>query len=72
MAREIVVYVELLGEGVEAWRPVNAVAEQEGVYRLAGEQQPGERWAFPTGSRVRCETRELSDGLERVACGLVG
>jgi hypothetical protein len=40
------VYVELLGEGVDVWRPVEAIAD-------------GEAFVLPPGSRVRCE---LSDG----------
>ena len=69
-AETVVVYVELLGEGVEVWRPVQAVDEGEGVYRLTGKLPAGEAWAFPPHSRVRVEARPLSGGLERVACGL--
>ena len=71
MTDRAVIFVEILNEGVQAWRPVAAIREERGVYRLADEQEEGEVWAFPPGSRVRCETRELSGGLAEVACTLV-
>jgi hypothetical protein len=57
------VHVALAGEGVDVWRPVQALLLAGGVYRLAGEQPEGERWAFPPGAVVRCELRQL-DGAE--------
>ena len=71
MPDEVVVYVELVDEGVDVWRPVSAVVEGDGVYRLTGEQPSGEQWPFPP-ARVRCQERELSDGWERVAYRLAG
>jgi hypothetical protein len=68
MAAEGVVYVELLGEGVEVWRPVDAVSEGGGVYRLPDTAPPDEAWAVPPGSRVRCETRPLSGDVVQVVC----
>ena len=53
------VYVELLGEAVDVWRPVAAVSDGPGVYRLVGEQPADEEWAFPPGSRVACELQAL-------------
>jgi hypothetical protein len=70
MAAEGVVYVELLDEGVDVWRPVEAISEGGGVYRLRGDAPPDEAWAFPPGSRVRCEARRLSGDLVQVACAL--
>jgi hypothetical protein len=70
MTDRIVIYVELLNEAVETWRPVAAIPEESGVYRLPDEQNEDEAWAFPPGSRVRCEARELSGGLAQVACAL--
>ena len=60
MATQII-YVELLEEGVDVWRPVRAIVEGNGVYRLPDEQPEGERWAFPPGARVVCEPR-LAEG----------
>lgn len=56
------VYVELLEEGVEVWRPVEADVEAGAVFRLPRAAPANERWRLPPGSRVRCEWRELSDG----------
>jgi len=57
------VYVELLDEGVEVWRPVEADVESENVFRLPRTGPTNdERWRLQPGSRVRCEWRELPDG----------
>ena len=64
---EQTVYVELLDEGVDSWRPVRAMKEGPGVFRLHGEPPDDERWAFEPGSLVRCEQRQLSDGPALVA-----
>lgn len=62
------IYVALKDEGVDVWRPVEAVSEGERVYRLAGAAAPAdETWEFPPGSRVRCEWRDLSEGRALVA-----
>jgi hypothetical protein len=70
MSGEAVIYVELTGEGVEVWRPVVAKSEGAGVYRLSDEQPTDETWAFPPGSRVRCEARSLEGDRQLVACAL--
>lgn len=66
-AEPSVVYVALLGDGVEAWRPVSASPQPNGTFRLADEKPDDERWAFPPGTVVRCERRTLSDGDALVA-----
>ena len=59
------VYVKLLDEGVDVWRPVPAVKEADGVFRLS---RPGwydpetETWEFPPNSRVKCKMKVFSDG----------
>lgn len=53
------VCVELLDEDVEVWRPVGAELEDGEVFRLPLTAPDDERWAFPPGSRVRCEPRDL-------------
>jgi hypothetical protein len=66
------VYVELLDKAVPVWRPVAAVAEAEGVYRLsdAKPSDTTEVWAFAPGSRVLCERRLLDGGEQLVATSL--
>jgi hypothetical protein len=49
-----IVYVELLDEGVEVWRPVEAVDDGD-TFVLPVTAPEGEHWAFSPGSRVRCE-----------------
>ena len=62
------IYVELLDEGVDVYRPVTASPVADGVYRLPEVGDDEERWALPAGSLVRVEERELSDGRVLVAC----
>ncbi len=62
------IYVALLGEGVDAWRPVAATNEGGSVYVISdAPAPPDEEWEFAPGSRVRCETRPLSEGPALVA-----
>ena len=59
------VYVRLLDEGVDVWRPVPAVPLGDGVYELVapnGYDAEDERWEFSPKSRVRCEPKTFSGG----------
>lgn len=58
------IYVELLDEGTPTWRPVKAEQLADGVYRIVSEDPDpeDEHWQFPSGSLVRCESRQLSGG----------
>jgi hypothetical protein len=40
------VYIALLDEGVDVWRPVNAEHVGGDLYRLTGEIPDGEVWAL--------------------------
>lgn len=63
----IEVYVELLDEGSEAWRPTQAVELRNGLFQLlptAGYDPEDESWAFLPGEIVRLEKR-LSEKGER-------
>jgi len=55
------IYVYLLDEGVDGWRPVEGLVESAG-YRITGSEPEGENWQFKPGSLVRCEWRELAEG----------
>jgi hypothetical protein len=48
------IYVYLLDEGVDGWRPVEGLVESAG-YRITGSEPEGENWQFKPGSLVRCE-----------------
>jgi hypothetical protein len=64
------IYVELLDEGVDVWRPVAAEPLGEDRYRLvapADYDPETKKWAFLPGTVVRRKARRLSDGLVFVA-----
>ena len=61
------IYVPLLDEGVDIWRPGEVAQEAEDVYRILSEPIAGETWAYSSGSRVRCRRQRLDGGEELVA-----
>lgn len=66
------IYVELIDEGVDVWRPVEATANVDGTFRLPDQAPDGETWRFAPGTLVRCELRKLADGEALVAVDTVG
>jgi hypothetical protein len=62
------IFVYLLDEGVDCWRPVDAVREGD-YYRIVSvnEVPDDEQWQFSSGDLVACEDRELSKGRRLVA-----
>jgi len=67
------IYVKLLGEGTDVFRPVPAEKVADSVYLIdpsARYNVADEEWEFPPGSRVRVEERKLSGGRQRVAVAL--
>jgi hypothetical protein len=58
------IYVALLDEGVDVWRPVQAERLSDSTYRILS--QPYDRsietWEFEPGELVLCEMVESSDG----------
>ena len=61
------IYVRLLDEGTDVWRPVDAEMIAENIYRLVGRQEGDENWEFDTGCRVRVEERSFTDHQALVA-----
>lgn len=64
------IYVALLDEGVDVWRPVDAETLGGGRYRLIAppDYDPEvETWAIAPGSVVRCEPRALTGEVLQVA-----
>ena len=59
---KVLVYVRLLDEGVDVWRPVTAELTGDGVYRILGEPSEDEVWEFGPTTLVRCQERRFSDG----------
>lgn len=70
MAEIVTIYVKLLDEGTDVWRPVQAQHLHEQSFLLVGKPSDDETWEFAPGSRVICEQRELSDGICDVAVRL--
>lgn len=58
------IFVSLLDEAVDVWRPVQAEHIQGKVYRII--DQPYDReietWRFEPGDEVVCELTDASDG----------
>lgn len=63
------IYVALLDEGVDVWRPVEAEELHDSVFRIISENPnpEDEHWEFSPQSIVRCEWRDLSEGPSLVA-----
>jgi hypothetical protein len=67
---ETVVYVRLLDEGTEVWRPAPAIPLGDGSFRIIkpDDYDPEtEAWEFPPDARVRCVRRKFADGGESLA-----
>jgi hypothetical protein len=62
MDEPCVVYVALLGEGTEVWRPVAAEQVGPDLFRLLGPAPEGESWEFGPGAVVRCRERAFAGG----------
>ena len=56
------VYVALIGEGVDVWRPVAARELTPGAYLLEGTVPSDETWEFLPGQLVECEPRSFPEG----------
>jgi hypothetical protein len=57
------IYVHLLNEGVDVWRPVEAApAASDARFRIVTPCPEEEDWEFQPGDVVRCEMRTLSGG----------
>ena len=59
------IFIALLDEGVDVWRPAPAWRVDGSTYivlRPDGYDPDEERWEYPPGSTVHCEVRTVSDG----------
>lgn len=64
---ETTIYMPLLGEGIDVYRPVEAMKIDDLGYMVTEPMPPEEEWAFPPGHILTCEERELADGRKLVA-----
>ena len=69
LAEPATIFVALLDEGVDVWRPVQARPLGSGLFRIVGVEADvsDERWQFSAGAVVRCEERRFGDGTTGVA-----
>jgi hypothetical protein len=60
------IYVQLLDEGTDVWRPVEATRLADNVFTILGVIPDDEVWAFPPGSRVLCEPRSAQGEADQL------
>ncbi|HTW57269.1 MAG TPA: hypothetical protein VMD99_03960 [Terriglobales bacterium] len=56
------IYMPLIEEGADCWRPVRAVHIGADVFEVTEKIPANEVWAFAPFSRVRCRDRVFADG----------
>lgn len=58
------IYIALLDEGVDVWRPVQAECLSGNTYRIVSQpyDRSVESWQFEPGDMVLCEMIESSEG----------
>ncbi len=58
------IYVALLGEGTDVWRPVDALSKGKDIFEIISrnESNGDEIWEFECGDQVRCVQKVLSNG----------
>ncbi len=56
------IYMPILDEGTDVWRPVEATPLTNDTYRVEGEAPGDEKWAFAPGIIVRCDWKVFSSG----------
>jgi hypothetical protein len=65
---ETTIYVRLLDEGTDVWRPVRATRVGSSTYEIARQPVPqDESWSFQPGDIVIAEPRQTDAGLIAVA-----
>lgn len=59
-------YMPLLNESTEVWRPVEVTPVYGAAYRVEGPMPADEEWAFAPGTFVNCRWRTFADGDQRL------
>ena len=65
--KEAMIYVSLVGEGMNVLRSVRAEHLSKDFYRIVETVPEGETWEFQPGQVVRCKKKNLSGGKALVA-----
>ena len=69
------IYVKLLDEGTDVWRPIQAIDMGNNIFTILSTENydlEDETWEFLPKSIVRCEMQNLSIGNVLVAIEKVG
>jgi hypothetical protein len=63
------IYVPLLDEGTQVYRPVDAMWRRDDVFEILSQNSypETEHWQFSTGDLVRCRRWTFSGG-DRIGC----
>jgi hypothetical protein len=64
---KVVIFMPLLDEGADVWRPVEAEPLGNGRYRVLGMAPEDEAWAFVSGSTVKGAPKAFADGTSGLA-----
>jgi hypothetical protein len=69
MSEQVEIFIPLLDENVDVWRPVKAVLLFDNVYRIADQSydHETESWEYEPGTEVVCEAKPTKDGQALVA-----
>ena len=66
------IYVKLLDEGTDCWRPVKAMKVGEDLYQLNGAVPTDEIWEFLPGTVVRVTRKEfMAETIGLVAISMI-
>ena len=65
--KEVMIYVNLVGEGLALMRPVRAEQLGRDYYRIVEEMPGNETWEFQPGQIVKAKKKNLSSGKALVA-----
>ncbi len=65
--KETMIYVTLVGEGLNVLRAVRAEHLGRDYYKIVDEMPEGETWQYRPGQVVRCKKKNLSSGKAMVA-----
>ena len=55
------IYIELMNEGTNCWRPVEARDLGDGRFQIISSQPENEEWQFRSGEIVECMRKEFQD-----------
>lgn len=62
------IYVKLLDEGTDVWRPVAAIQGSDSNFTISKSQNipKEEQWEFGLGQKVKCKYQDFSENKRRL------